>query len=103
MRLIQSARRRGRDAGEGFGAVRGQVEGGFPGSAVVQGALYDEVAGTRTLPRLQAELQQPSQACEQQDEDLDRHLKGERQVVKVEQVVQVQLHRYGTHICNRHK
>lgn len=58
VRLIQPARRRGRDAREGFGAVRGQVEGRSPGGAVVQRALYDEVAGTRTLSRLQSELQQ---------------------------------------------
>lgn len=49
VRLVQPERRGGRHAGEGSLTVRGQVERRRPGGAVVQAALYDEVAGTGTL------------------------------------------------------
>lgn len=51
MGLVQAEGVGGRDAWEGPLTVGGQVEGGSPGGAVVQTALYDKLAGTGALQR----------------------------------------------------
>ena len=47
--LLNAARCRRRDPGEGGLAVGGNVEGGLPAVALVQGLLDDQGIGTRAL------------------------------------------------------
>lgn len=106
MRLIQSDRQGGRNVRKHFLTVCCQVESRFPGCAVIKRAFYDKVAGTRTLTRFNSQLKiqigsnRLTSVCEKEDKHIEKHLKFEHQVVKLEQVLQVQLKCNRTHTCN---
>lgn len=105
--LIQSDRQSSRNVRKHFLTVCRQVESRFPGFAVIKRAFYDKVVGTRTLTRFNSQLKiqiginRLTSVYEKQDKHIEKHLKVEHQVVKMEQIVQVHLKCDRTHTCNR--
>lgn len=107
--FVHSVRQGGRNVRKRFLTVCRQVESRFPGCAVIKRTFYDKVAGTRALTRFNSQRKkiqnsnrkQQTQYVKKQDKHMEKHLKVEHQVVKMEQVVQVHLKRDRTQTCNR--